>query len=124
MALGVHPEVTALDSAAFGIIRRCVAFDGPPPKDGPYSLHEIALRKRLPNKIIGAHFEPEQLVDFAFLRGKENYRQVRPLTYPAQQFDTVHARHLDIENSKIRRTGFKALQRGRAVSVSQDVIAF
>jgi hypothetical protein len=76
------------------------------------------------DEIVGAHLEAEQLVDLVVLRGQEDHRQVGLLAQAAQQLHAVHARHLDVEDGEVRRPRGQPLQRGGAVGVGFDAIAF
>jgi len=82
------------------------------------------LREGLPDVVVGPHAQPEQLVDLVVLGCQEYHRQVALLAQALQQFQPIHARHLDIEDGKIRRTGLKPIERRDPVRVSHNAIAF
>jgi hypothetical protein len=53
-----------------------------------------ALRERLLDEVVGAHFQAEQLVDLVILGGQEDHRQIGLLAQPAQQLHAIHHRPL------------------------------
>ncbi len=65
------------------------------------ALDQQALGKGLGDEVVGAHLEPEQLIDLFVLGGEKDHRDVRFLPQAAQQFHAVHARHLDVENGEV-----------------------
>ena len=93
-------------------------------QDGAHALDDEALRERLGDVVVGAHLESEQLVDLLVLRGEEDDGHVGLLAHAAQQLHAVHARHLDIEDAEIGRILGQRLERGRAVAVGPDLVAF
>ncbi|OIQ65554.1 hypothetical protein GALL_528850 [mine drainage metagenome] len=125
MALRVHAKEAAVQRLGVGFLRRGGGILWRrTAQHGLHALDQQALRERLADEIVGAHFEAEQFVDFLVLGGEENHRQVGFLPQPPQRLHTVHARHLDVEDGKVRRTGAEAVQRGRAIGVGHDAIAF
>ncbi len=67
--------------------------------------------------VLLAAVEAEQIVDFLVLGSEENHRQIGFLPQPPQRLHAVHARHLDVEDRKVRRTGAEAVEREDAPSV-------
>ena len=65
-----------------------------------------------------------RIVDLLVLGGEEDHRHVGLLAQAAEQLHAVHARHLDVEDRKVRRRGAKTVQRRRSVRVGHDAIAF
>jgi hypothetical protein len=86
-------------------------------------LHQQALGERLGDEIVGAHFQAKQFIDLFILRGEEDHRNIRLLAQPAQKLHAVHARHLDIENRKLRRTCQKTVKGGSTVGIGFDLVA-
>ena len=70
---------------------------------GADALDQQALRERLPDVVVGAHAQAEQLVDLVVLRGQEDHRDRALPAQLAQQLHAVHARHLDVEHREIDR---------------------
>ena len=64
-----------------------------------------------------------RIVDLLVLRGEENHRHVGLLTQAAQRLHAVHARHLDVEDRKVRRTALESVKRGRTIRVGHDAVA-
>jgi hypothetical protein len=83
-----------------------------------------ALRKRLTDELVGAHFQAEQFVDLLVLRGEKDHRQVRFLAQPAQRLYSVHAGHLDIEDHKVGQGSLETVERRDAISVGGNAVAF
>ena len=83
-----------------------------------------ALRERFADEIVRAHFEAEQFVDLLILGGEEDHRHVGLLAHAAQKLHAVHARHLDVEDGEIGRLRLETIERGRAVGVGKNAIAF
>ena len=94
-----------------------------PAQNRLHALDEEALRKRLPDEIVGAHLEAEQFVDLLVLRGQEDHRQIGFLAQAAQQFHAVHARHLDVEDGEIRRGMLQPVEGRGPVRVGLDPVA-
>ena len=88
------------------------------------ALDEQALRERFADEIVGAHLEAEQLVDLLVLGGEEDHRQIGFLAQTPEQLHPVHARHLDIEDREVGRIGLEPVERGRAICIGLDAIAF
>ena len=66
---------------------------------------------------------PEDLVDLLVLGGEEDHRKALLLTQSAQKLQAVHARHLDVEDGKIRRRLSEGGKRLRAVGIGAHLIA-
>ena len=62
-------------------------------------------------------------VIFLTSKDEEDDRNVGLLAEPAQSFHAVHARHLDVEDSEIRRRGLESVEGGGAVGIGHDPIA-
>ena len=88
------------------------------------ALDQKPLRERFADEIVGAHLQAEQLVDLLVLGGEEDHRHVGLLAQPPQQLHAVHARHLDVEDGEVGRRGLEPLERGGAVGVGHDPVAF
>ncbi len=87
-------------------------------------LDQQPLGKRLGDEVVGAHLQAEQFVDFLVLGRQEDDRKIGFLAQAAQEFHTVHARHLDVEDRQLRRTGEQAIKRGSTVGVGLDLVPF
>ena len=86
-------------------------------------LDQEPLRERLPDEVVGAHLEAEQLVDLLVLGGQEDDRQVGFLAQAPQELHAVHAGHLDVEDGEVGRGVAQAVERGGAVRVGLDAVA-
>ncbi len=75
------------------------------------------------NEVVGAHAQAEEFVDLLIFRREEDHRHLRLLAQTAQQLHPVHARHLDIEDSKVGRRGAQTVEGGHTISVSVDLVA-
>src|SRR5919198_1120268 len=75
------------------------------PDQRPDALDQKPLREGLSDVIIGAHPEPEQLVDFVILGCQKDYRDMALPPKLAEQLHAVHPRHLDVEYGNIDRLG-------------------
>src|SRR5882724_11440439 len=82
------------------------------------------MRERFANKVVCSHLKAEQFIDLFLLRGEKNHRHVGLLAQTTKRLHPVHARHLDVEDGKIRWTELESIERGRTVRVSHDTIAF
>ena len=89
-----------------------------------HPLDQKPLRERFADEIVGAHLEPEQLVDLLVLGGEEDDGKLGALAEPAQKLHAVHARHLDVEDGEIGGALGKAVERACAVVVSLGLITF
>ena len=123
MALGVHAQLAALERSRIDLLGRGPVLRGGPPQHRFYALDQQALRERLSDEIVGAHLEPEQLVDLLILGGEENHRHIGLLPQAAQRFHAVHAGHLDVQDGEVRRRRLEAVERGSAVRVGHDAVA-
>ena len=118
--------VTTLFARLFGFARG-PAGQGDPAREvlaaqqGTDPRDEQPLRERLRNIVVGAHRQPERLVELVVLRGQENHRHGRRLdpqvAHAAQQFHPVHPRHLDVEHADVGGIVGERLQRGIAIGV-------
>ena len=125
MALGVHAQQAALEHfRRVDFLHGRAVLDAAPAQHRLHALDEEPLREGFADEIVGAHLEAEQFVDLLVLRGEEDDRHVGLLAQPPQQLHAVHARHLDVEDREVRRTGLETLQRRSAVGVGHDPIAF
>src|SRR6478672_8490585 len=88
------------------------------------ALDQKPLRERFADEIVGAHLEPEQLVDLLVLGGEEDHRHVRLLAQSPQSLHAVHARHLDVENGEVGRGCLETVERRSAVGICHDPITF
>jgi hypothetical protein len=95
-----------------------------PAEHGLDTLDKKTLRERLGDEVVGAHLETEEFIDLFILGGQKDHRNIGFLAQPAQQFHAVHARHLDIENGKLRRTGQQSIQGGGAIGIGFNTIPF
>ena len=124
VALGVHRQRTAFQHLGFGFLLRRRLLGVGAAQDRLDPLDQQTLRERLMDEVVGAHFEAEQFVDLLVLRGEEDHWQIGFLPQPAEQLHAVHARHLYVENGEVRRIGAQAVERGGAVGVGLDAVAF
>jgi hypothetical protein len=124
MAFRVHPQEPAFEHLrGVGFLRCGRILDRGPAQHRLDPLDQQPLRERLPDEIVGAHLEAEQFVDLLVLRGEEDDRHVGLLAQPAQRLHAVHARHLDVEDRKIRRARLEAVERRGSVRISHDTVA-
>ncbi|MCY1299409.1 hypothetical protein D9M70_489360 [compost metagenome] len=132
VALLVHHQLPALERArgrvgSLGGIRRVggsrFAVCGAT-QDRLDAFDQQALREGLGDEVVGTHLQTEEFVDLFILGGEEDHWQVGLLSQAAQQFHAVHARHLDVEDRKLRRPGEQALKRGSTVGIGLDLVAF
>ncbi len=93
-------------------------------QDGLDAFHQKALREGFCDEIVSTHLQAEQFVDLFILGGQEDNRNIRLLAKTPQKFHAVHARHLDVENGELRRTGNQSVKRGGAVRIRFDPVAF
>ncbi len=96
---------------------RCSFAGGGAAQHGLDAFDQQALRERFGDEVVGAHLEPEELVDFLILGGQENHRQIGLLPQAAQKLHAVHARHLDIEDRQLRWPGAGSPSSAEAPSV-------
>jgi len=124
VALRVHHQRTALDClrALLARCRHLARIGASQHRLDP--LDQEALREGLPDEVVGAHLQTEQLVDLLVLRGEKDDGDLGLLAQPSQQFHAVHARHLDVEDRQIRRRDAEPLERGGPVGVGLDPVAF
>ena len=121
MALGIERELAAHQCLLLWLARAIVARVGAA-QHGLHPFEQQTLRKRLADVVVGTRIEAHQLVDLLVLGGEKNHRQIAALPQSPQQFQPVHARHLDVENGEVRRVRLQRGQRGGAVSVRADMI--
>ena len=124
MTLRVHAQLPALQRLDVDLLGSCGILRRGAAKHRFYAFNEKPLRERFADEIVGAHLEAEQFVDLLVLRGEEDHRQVGFLPQPPQRLHAVHARHLDVEDGKVRQRGLEAVERRGAVGVGRDAIAF
>src|ERR1700674_3947800 len=126
VAFWVHAQIAALKRLRrIDLLRRSTTVLGRgAPQHRLDALDQEALRERLADEIVGAHFQAEQLVDLLVLGGEEDHRQVGLLAQAAEQLHAVHARHLDVEDGEVGRVGLEAVERRGAVGVGEDAVAF
>jgi hypothetical protein len=121
--LGIHAQLAALERLGVGFLLRRGVFRRHAAQHRFHPLDQEALREGFADEIIGAHLEAEQFVDLLILGGEENDRDVGLLAQPAQSFHAVHARHLDVEDGKVRWRGLETVEGGGAIGVGHDPIA-
>ena len=122
--LRVHLELAALEHLGLVLDRRGAVARLGPAQHGLDPLDQKALRKGFADEVVGAHLEAEQLVDLLVLRGEENDGKLGALAEPPQQLHAVHARHLDVEDGKVRRIFRKAVKGACAVVIGLGFVAF
>jgi hypothetical protein len=83
-----------------------------------------ALAERLGDVVVRAHGQTQRLVRLVVLAGEEDHRQVALLAQAAQQFQPVHARHLDVAHRQVRRIVEQGFERGIAIVVEPGGKAF
>ena len=123
----VHDQPATFDGRRFGLAahrRPFAARQLLAAQDRPDAGDQQPLGKRLGDIIVGAHREPEGLVEFVVLGGQEDDRDGAELAHSAKQLHPVHARHLDVEYAKVGRIVGKRLQRRRGVRINSRDKAF
>ena len=123
VALRVHLELAAFEDFRLGFLLRRRLLGIGAAQDRLDPLDQQALGEGFADEIVGAHLQAEQFVDLLVLGGEEDHRQVGLLAQPTQQFHSVHARHLDVEDRHVGRIGLQPVQRGHAVGIGLDAIA-
>ncbi len=83
-----------------------------------------ALAERLGDIVVRAHRQTQRLVQFVILAGKEDQRKVAFFAQTAEQFETVHARHLDVAHRKIWRIVEHRLEGAVAIIIQARGEAF
>src|SRR6185312_14223937 len=124
VALRVHAQQAALEYlGGIDFLDRRAVLRAHAPQHRLHALDEEALRERFADEIVGAHLQAEQFVDLLVLGGEEDDGDVGLLTQPPQRLHAVHARHLDVEDGKVRRRRLEAVEGGGAVGIGHDAVA-
>jgi hypothetical protein len=84
------------------------------------ALDQEPLRERLLDVVVGTHTQSQDLIDLIVFRGEKDDRHRAVFAKMAQQFHSIHARHLDIENRKISRLRGEAFEGLGAVRIASN----
>ena len=76
VTFGVHFEKAALEELGLGFLLLGGFFRIGAPQDRLDAFDEQALRERLPDEIVRAHFKAEQFVDLFVFRRQEDHRKI------------------------------------------------
>ncbi len=123
VARRVHRQAAAADriGQVFGRLgiggNRIAAHDFAAPQNGANAGEQQALAEWLGDVIVGAHSQAQCLVGLVVLAGQEDHRQVALLAQAAQQFQAIHARHLDVAHRQVGGIVEQRFERGIAVVV-------
>ena len=86
-------------------------------QDGANTSYQQTLREWLGYIIVSSGGKPQFLVDLVILGRQENDRHLNLFPQPFEQLQSVHPRHLYVEDAKIRRIDDQSLESGLPVRV-------
>ena len=88
------------------------------------AFDQQALRERLFHIVVGAHAQTQNFVDLIIFRGQKDHRHLGFLAQALQQIHAIHARHLDIQHSHVRKAAVKGVEGRLAVIIRFNLKAF
>jgi hypothetical protein len=92
-------------------------------QDRPDAADEFAVAEWLADIIIGPQLQPSDAIVLVILGSQHQHRQLRSLTQPPERFESVHARHHDVEQHHVGHVVARALQRIATIGRSDHAAA-